>query len=132
MTTITAPQAKLRNDAGVSAFDEGVLQIRNGTTLLVEFDLGDPAFGASTEACPSVATANGLPIAATAESFGSTPLAANNARVLTSAAVVHYEVASGQIGTTGSGLAVQLSNTTITEGQAVQLTAFTLTQPCSS
>ena len=129
--TITAPQAVNRNNAGNTLLNTGKLQVFNGATLLVEFTLANPAFGASTSACPSIATAAGLPITATAAAFGATPLVANNAKVITSAGVEHFTIAAASIGATGSGLPVQLSNTTVTQSQSINLTAFTITQPCS-
>lgn len=119
---------------GVDLIDVGTgtakLQLRSGTppaaltdpaagTLLAEFDLPNPAFGA---AATGVATANA--IAAT------TGLAAGDVghfRVLDRDGAVVQD--SGSVGTTGSGQELELNTITISTGVDVEVTSWTVTMP---
>lgn len=92
-----------------------VLQIRDGTTLLVSFNLANPAFGAASSA---VCTLNSTPIATTAVAAGD----ADNFRILDRAGSV---VLSGSVTATGMGGDIEVSNTSIANGQDASLDSLT-------
>lgn len=130
MATFPAAVSAAANDARVDSFDTGtgtptlVVYDSGWSTALITFDLdGTNAFGASTSACPSVATATGLPISATASATAT----AAGVRGFDRDGTQVYE--STDVGT--SGTEVVLSSTSITSGQTFDLTAFTISQPCS-
>lgn len=99
----------------------------SGSTELIAFDLG--TIGSASNACPSVASPSSLPIAATAAA--GTDTAADNAELIDGNGTVQRTYASADIGATGAGRAIELSDTTITSGQSFNLTSFNLSQPCS-
>lgn len=103
-------------DAGSGA---GKVRIRASTTTLVDIALADPAFGAAST---GTATAASLPRSGTAAAGGT----ADNFQVLDSDNNVIW---SGTAGTSGTDMI--LDNTSIANGQTVNLTAFTHTQPAS-
>lgn len=103
-------------DGGAAA---GKVRIRASSTTLVDITLSDPAFGAASS---GVATAAGLPKSGTAVAAGT----ADNFQVLDSDNNVIW---SGTAGTSGTDMI--LDNTSIANGQTVNLTAFTHTQPAS-
>lgn len=103
-------------DGGAAA---GKVRIRASSTTLVDITLSDPAFGAASS---GVATAAGLPLSGTAGAAGT----ADNFQVLDSDNNVIW---SGTAGTSGTDMI--LDNTSIANGQTVNLTAFTHTQPAS-
>lgn len=135
MPTESAASAKAANDARVDLYDTGtgtptvVFYDSGFSNVLITFNLdGTAAFGASTSACPSVATATGLPISATASAGSGTAVA--GARLFDRDGTQLLEVSPTEIGSSGSGLPLQLSSTTITSGQSINLTACTISQPC--
>lgn len=89
-------------------------------TLLVEFDLQNPAFGAASNGQASLA---GVPIQATAGASGT----AGWFRMLTSGGGTVLDGAVGQ----GSG-ELSLDNTNIANGQTVRITSLTLSIPAST
>ena|ERR1041384_1925702 len=97
----------------------GKLRIRAGSTTLVDIALADPGFGAASG---GVATAASLPRSGTAIAGGN----ADNFQVLDSDNNVLW---SGTAGTSGTDMI--MDNTSIANGQTVNLTAFTHTQPAS-
>lgn len=103
-------------DAGAGA---GKVRIRASSTTLVDIALADPAFGAASS---GTATAASLPRSGTASAGGT----ADNFQVLDSDNNVIW---SGTAGTSGTDMI--LDNTSIANGQTVNLTAFTHTQPAS-
>lgn len=113
-----------RLDAGLAA---GKLRVYSGTqpasandavagTLLVEFSLADPAFGA---AATGTATA-----AAIADTTGLADGTAGWFRAVDSDGVGHWD---GSVGTTGQDL--NLNTTTISTGVNVSVTSWTVTMP---
>lgn len=115
----------------------GKVEIRSGAqpalngalsgTLLAEFTLSDPAFGAAAAAgSGAVATAAGLPITDAAAAATGT---AGYGAVLDSDDNVKW---TGTVTATSGGGDFEIDNTSITSGQEVQLTAFTVTQPQGS
>ena len=130
MATFPAAVSAAANDARVDTFDTGtgtptlVVYDSGFVTALITFNLdGTNAFGSSTAACPSVATATGLPISASAANTGT----AAGVRGFDRDGTQVYE--STDVGTSGNE--VVLSSTSITSGQSFDLTSFTISQPCS-
>jgi hypothetical protein len=109
-----------RVDLG-SGTTEGKLVLLDGAVTVATVDLANPAFGAATEASPSVATAASLPLSFTASADGT---------------VDGYEVVdrdgtvvwSGSAGDAGTEECV-LDNASVSNGQNGSVTAFTWTQP---
>lgn len=99
----------------------------SGSTELISFDLG--TIGSASNACPSVANPTSLPVNATASAGSDT--AADNAELIDGNGVVQMTYANADIGATGAGRPIELSDTTITNGQTFDLTTFALRQPCS-
>lgn len=126
MSTWTAPACKAACDAVAALFDAGsaagYLQFRASTTVIVEFDFNDPAFGAGTSAAPSVATAAGFPKNASAVAAGTM----DNYRGYDSNDV---QLVSGTVGTSGADF--NFDNVVIANGQTVTLSSVTLTQAAS-
>jgi hypothetical protein len=132
--TVTSTVAQAKLQAQIDAFSEGVgnpkLELRNDTTVLVVFELNDPAFNSATDACPSVSTGAGsFPISVNAEDFGGSPLEVDNARLLNGDDEVKATMTAAQIGT-GAQFAVNISNTTIEPEQPVNLNSIQFSQPC--
>lgn len=122
----SSASSQAANNARVDRLDNGtgnptvVVYTASFASALITFDLdGTAAFGASTDACPSVATATGLPISATASATGT----AASYRIRDKDDNVEFESA------TLAGLT--LSSTAITSGQDFNLTALTISTPCS-
>jgi hypothetical protein len=114
------------NDARVDRLDTGtgnptvVVYTASFASALITFDLdGTNAFGNSTDACPSVATATGLPISATASATGT----AASYRILDRDDTVEFE------SSTLAGLT--LSDTSVVSGGDYNLTTLTISTPCS-
>jgi len=110
-----------RFDAGAGV--AGYVEVYDGAVLAITFPMLNPAFGAATLADPSVVTANGLPMAATAAAGVA---AADN--------YIAYDTDGNQIGTgtvsaAGGGGEIILDNVITAAGQTITLTAFTVTQP---
>lgn len=105
-----------RVDAGAAA---GKLKIREGSTLLVEIPLSDPAYSA---AVAGVATANGFPKSGTAVAAGT----ADNYQITDSDDNVEISGTAAQ----GSG-DLNMDNATIANGQQVDVNSLTHTQPTS-
>lgn len=103
-------------DAGAGA---GILRIRASTTTLCDVTLSDPAFGA---AATGIATAAGLPLSGAASATGT----ADNFQVLDSNSNVVF---SGTVTATGGGGDCTVDNTSIANGQTVNVTSWTHTQP---
>jgi len=104
-------------DAGTGP---GKLRLRAGTTLIAEFTLEDPAFGVPSD---GTATANGFPKTVNAVATG----VVDNFQFLDSDDNVIW---SGDV-EEGSG-PVNLDNTDINAGQAIELAAPTHTQPATA
>lgn len=121
--TLGTPARNAACDAVVDLLDAGSgagkVRIRASTTTLVDITLADPAFGSAST---GVATAASLPKSGTAGATGT----ADNFQVLDSDNNVVW---SGTAGTSGTDMI--LDNTSIANGQTVNLTAFTHTQPAS-
>ena len=136
MVTLASATAQAMNDAHVDLLDAGTTPTLNlyssGDVLLVSFDLdATAAFGASTNACPSVATATGLPIDTNAESFGATPLVVDYAVLKDGNGATVTTVTSADIGVIGSGSPIEITSLTITQTQPMRLQSLTISQPCS-
>lgn len=135
MTTFTAAVSQAANNARVDAFDAGasaptLVLYNSSNTVLVTFTLdGTAAFGDSTLACPSIATATGLPISTTASATGAGASGISYARAFDGNGTQVAEETN--ITVTGGGGAIQVSSLDTTSGQAIDLTAFTCAQPCS-
>lgn len=99
----------------------GKLKIKDGASVLCTITLGDPAFGA---AASGVATAAGLTLSGTASGTGT----ADGYDVTDSDDTVLW---SGTVTVTSGGGDLELDSVSITSGQAVQITAWTYTQPAS-
>lgn len=123
--TLTATLRNAKADAVDDAVNTGVgtaqLVIRAGTTDLVAFSLPNPAFGA---AATGTITLNGVPISANATAAGT----ADGFQVKNRDGTLLY---SGTVTATGGGGDVTVDNTSIANGQEVQLTSHTYTQPAS-
>jgi hypothetical protein len=91
----------------------------SGQTLLAEYTLADPSFGA---AVTGVITLLGTPRSTTGVAAGT----ASWFRALDSTNVA---VVDGSVSATGGGGDLQLNTTTISVGVAVDLTAGTITMP---
>lgn len=92
--------------------------------LLVRFDLQNPALGAAASGAMSVL---GVPIETTAETFGATPQVADNFTIVDRDNNIKTQSQAGDITATGGGGILTIENTTITQGQTVRLTGFTIT-----
>jgi hypothetical protein len=125
MSTLSTAARNAACNAAVDLVDAGAgagnLIIRtSGGTTLVSFTLDDPAFG---NAATGVATAAGFPKTATASASGT----ADNYQIRDSDNNV---IISGTVGTSGTDIV--LDNTSINNGQDVELAASpTHTQPAS-
>lgn len=116
-------------DAGAGA---GTIQIRSGSqpadpdtaasgTLLATLTFSDPAFGAAADAAPgATATASAITADSSADATGT----AGYFRVLDSDSNV---ICDGEIGTSGADL--NLNTTSITSGDNVAISSFTITIP---
>jgi len=97
----------------------GDIVIRASTTILVTFALSNPAFGAASS---GVVTGSSLPKNANATAGGTADnfllRDRDNATAL-----------SGSVTATGGGGDIQVSNTSIANGQACQLDTLTYTAP---
>jgi len=128
-TVFSSTYAQASLAAGVATLDAGasapVVEIlTSGDVLLISFTLdATTAMGTPTTACPSVSTGTGLPISATAVATGT----AANAQIKDGNGTA--QITTDSVGT--SGTAVVLSSTSITSGQSFNLTALTISQPCS-
>lgn len=124
-------------DFFVDQFDgaAGTIRIRTGSspglpsnastgTVLAEFTLGTPAFGASGDEDPGAqADLLGVPITdASANDTGT----AGHGELVDNGGNVKGRFS---VGTTGSGEDVELNTTSIVSGQPVQLTAFNVFLP---
>ena len=109
-----------RVDAGSGP---GKLQIFTDAygTMLAEFTLSDPAFGAATVADPSVVTAAGMPKTTTGAATGT----AGSFRVVDSDNVMMWE-GSGSTAVNTAAAMVVLTNLSITTGQTVNLVSMTV------
>jgi hypothetical protein len=114
-------------DAGANRVDAGSgpgkLQVFTDDyeTMLAEFTLSDPAFGAATVADPSVKTAAGMPKTTTGAATGT----AGSFRVVDSDNVMMWEGTGSTAVNTASAMVV-LTNLSITSGQTVNLVSMTL------
>jgi hypothetical protein len=122
-------------DGGTGA---GVLRIYTGAqpatpatspsgTLLAEFTLSDPAFGAASSGAAT------LDVTPALTDTGITDGTAGWCRFLdsTEAAATGLGVIDGSVTATGGGGQVELNTTTISTGVAVEITSGTVTMPAS-
>ena len=120
-------------DAWGAHADGGTLELRSGDapenlddpasgTLLASLDLEDPAFQAASEGTKQ---ANGLPLETTGLDDGEV----GHYRVLDVDDAARWH--SSSVGTTDSGANMILNTTTISEGVAVSVDDWTITQPAS-
>lgn len=91
-------------------------------TLLVEFTMADPSFGA---AATGVATAQGTPL----EDVGLADGTAGWFRIVDSDG---NTVVDGAVTATGGGGEIELDNTSIATDQTVRITALTVTMPATT
>lgn len=91
------------------------LQIRDGVTVLIEFNLPNPAFGA---AAAGIVTLLGVPIATTAAADG----VADNFITLNRGGT---QILAGSVTATGMGGDIVVSNTNIALGQNASLDSLT-------
>lgn len=118
-------------DSLVDDFDGGTLEIRTGAqpadanaadsgTLLVTITLPTPAFGAaSSGAAAKAGTWSGTAGATGTAAHFRMKNSGNSRRV------------DGAVTATGGGGELELDSTSITSGQTVTITSFTVTQPAS-
>ena len=93
------------------------VRLRDGSSTIVDFELGDPAFGAASS---GVITLNDTPIAATASASGDV----DNAQMLDQDGSV---ILSCSVTGTGGGGDIEVSNVSIANGQDCSLTSLTYT-----
>jgi hypothetical protein len=94
-------------------------RLRASSTVIVDFDLANPAFGA---AVAGVITLAGVPISAAAIAGG----VVDNFQVLARDGTVSF---SGSVTGVGGGGDVELSNTNVANGQDCSLDSFTYAAP---
>ena len=94
-----------------------VLQIRASTTVLIEFDLPNPAFGAASS---GVVTLLGVPIATTADAAGVADNFVTRDRGGT-------QILAGSVTAVGMGGDIVVSNTNIALSQQASLDSLTYT-----
>lgn len=132
-TRISTASAKAANDALVALLNSGYIEIRTGTqpatvataatgTLLGTLTLSNPAFGASTTASPSVATANAITGDASADATGT----AGWFRAYASGGTAHID---GSVTATGGGGDLVLDSTSIVAGGTINMTSWTVSHP---
>lgn len=138
-TTLSNAAAKAAADAIVDLIDVGTtnangkLRIYDGTqpanpdvavttqNLLAELDLSNPAFGAAADGDPGgLATANSITDDSSADATGT----ASWFRVVDRD---ENAIIDGSVGTSGADL--NLGSVSITSGQAVSITSWTVTMP---
>lgn len=95
-------------------------------TLLAEFDLPNPAFGAANSS--GVATGLGVPLSTTGESGAGAGTAAQSCRVVNRNGDTVFD---GSVTASGGGGQVELDNVSIANGQTVNLSSLTYTHPAS-
>lgn len=123
--TITHLEALRNNIANVvddhvnTGAGTAVLQLRASTTVLVEFDLSNPAFGASAL---GVITLNSTPIAATGEAAGN----ADNFQLVNRNGDVSI---AGSVTGVGGGGDIEVTNVNIAIGQDCELQSFSYAAP---
>lgn len=93
-------------------------------TLLAEFDLPNPAFGAANSS--GTATALGVPLSTTGEAGAAAGTNAQSCRVVNRNGDTVFD---GSVTATGGGGNVTLDNVNIASGQTVNITSLTYTQP---
>lgn len=124
-------------DAAVDLIDAGTgtahLQLWSGSApadpstapagdLLAEFDLPDPAFGSASS---GAASANGLTISTTGESAAGGGTTVGFARVVDQDGSGLWD--DDDVGTSGNS--IEVSSTTVSDGQSLDLTSWTFTVP---
>lgn len=119
-----ALQGKLRIYSGAQPADADSAPVGN---LLCEVDLAQPAFGAA--AINGTATLLGVPLSGVGTAAAGVGTAAQSFRVVDRDAATVFD---GAVTGTGGGGELELDNVSIAESQAVEVTAFTYTQPASS
>lgn len=125
-TTLTTSARNAAANAVVDLLDAGsgagYLEIihSDGTSVLVTVTLADPAFG---NAATGVATANTI-AQATATGDGT----ATTFKAYDSDA---NEIFSGSVTATGGGGEIEVTNTSISTGDKLEITSATYTQPAS-
>lgn len=92
-----------------------VLQLRDGTTVVVEFDLSNPAFGA---AAAGIITLADTPLAATAEADGEL----DNFQIVNRNGDVSL---AGSVTATGMGGDIEVTNVNVANGQDCELESLT-------
>lgn len=103
---------------------EGSILIYNATgTLLVDVNCNADSFAAAAAGSISL---NGVPLSATAESFGATPQDASYFTIVDRDNAVKYETQAGDITATGGGGILTIDNISIAQGQTVRITSLTV------
>jgi hypothetical protein len=131
----TGAQNAARNAATnfyVDSLDTGsgtaVLEIYSASfgALLISFSLPNPAFGNSGTSVVGQASANGVPIAATA--VAGAPTEASACRVKDRNGDVKWSASgAGAVGISGSGAEVEMSDVNVSAGLSYNLTSWILT-----
>ncbi len=123
--TWTAGNSKAALDARTARLNSGKLRIYTAgfATLLAELTLNATAFGAGTSAVPSVATANAITRDSAADASGT---AAAFRQYQSDGATLEF---SGTVTATGGGGDLELVSTSITAGEPVEISAYTISQP---
>ena len=111
-----ADQVDTQVNTGVGT---AALEILATSTVLVSFNLPNPAFGAASG---GTITMSGLPLSNTASATGT----ANKFQVKDRDGTVVFD---GSVTATGGGGDMTLDNTSINSGQTVQIDTFTYTAP---
>lgn len=106
------------HDAGTAG--AAVLQVREGTTVLVEFDLADPAFDTAPATSTGIITLENTPIAVQAVATGE----ADNFVTRDKDGDI---VISGSVTASGMGGDIEASNVNIATGQDCSLDSFSYT-----
>lgn len=129
-TTLTNAARSAAADAVVDLVDGGAgsgkIRLQSAASAyLCDIALADPAFGAAAN---GVATAAGLPKSGTGLAAAGGGTACTKFEVTDSTNAVVW---SGTVTATGGGGDITLDNVSIAEGQTVNLTSLTYTQPAS-
>lgn len=121
--TWAAGSCKAACDARAARLNSGFLRLYSaGAVLLAELTFGATAFGAGTNASPSVATANAIGQDPSANASGT---AATFSLYQSDGTTLE---GSGTVTATGGGGDIELLSTAIVAGQPVTITALSISQ----